>query len=168
MRSQRRIQLHEEDHEGQGFSAYRVPFMVQDARQAIEDALENVNSAQRQEYLPDGSEEMTCVENDSQQAFHGSSPDGPAEPLPSDKTETSPLAQTHSHPERPPEFPTLALTPAQFAMIKALDDVGFRKYHVHIHDSGHSHAAIIVRQARSAFKEGKIVVAHWLKEEFKI
>jgi hypothetical protein len=53
-------------------------------------------------------------------------------------------------------------------MIKALDDVGFRKYPVHIHNSSHSHAAIIVRNTRGAFEEGKLVVAHWLKEEFKI
>jgi hypothetical protein len=168
MRSRRRIQLHEEDYERRGFSGYRVPFMVQDAQQAIEDAFENVNSAQRQEYLPDWSEEMTRIENDSQQVFHESAPVGLAEPVPSEKTETAPLVQTHSHPDRQPEFSTLALTPAQFAMIKALDDVGFRKYPIHIHKSSHSHAAIIVRHARGAFEEGKIVVAHWLKEEFKI
>ena len=53
-------------------------------------------------------------------------------------------------------------------MIKALDDVGFRKYPVHIHKSSHSHAAIIMRHNRSSFEEGKLVVAHWLKEEFRI
>jgi hypothetical protein len=168
MRSRRRIQLHETDYEGRGFSGYRVPFMVQDARQAIEDAFENVNSAQRQEYLPDGSEEMTHVENDSQQMFHESLPDSLAELVPSEKSEIAPLGRTTSQLERHPEFSTLALTPAQFAMIKTLDDVGFRKYPVHIHKSSHSHAAIIVRHARGAFEEGKIVVAHWLKEEFKI
>jgi hypothetical protein len=168
MRSRRRIQLHEEDYERRGFSGYRVPFMVQDAQQAIEDAFENVNSAQRQEYLPDWSEEMTRGENDSRQVFHESTPVGLAEPVPPEKTETVPLVQTHSHPDRQREFSTLALTPAQFAMIKALDDVGFRKYPIHIHKSSHSHAAIIVRHTRGAFEEGKIVVAHWLKEEFKI
>ena len=168
MRSQRRIQLHETDHEGQGFSGYRVPLLVQDARQAIEDAFENVNSAQRPEYLPDGSEEMSHVENDSQQVLRESLPDSLAEPLPSEKSSTAPLVQTTSQQERHPEFSTLALTPAQFAMIKALDDVGFRKYPVHIHKSTHSHAAIIVRSTRESFEEGKIVVAHWLKEEFKI
>ena len=168
LRSQRRIQLHETDYYGRGFSGYRVPLLVQDAQQAIEDAFENVNSAQRQEYLPDGSEEMTQVENESQQAFHESLLDSLAESDPSEKTEIVPLVKTTSRQERQPEFSTLALTPAQFAMIKALDDVGFRKYPVHIHKSTHSHAAMIVRSARDAFEEGKIVVAHWLKEGFEI
>jgi hypothetical protein len=168
MRSQRRIQLHKTDQEGRGFSGYRVPFMVQDARQAIEDAFENVNSAQRQEYLPEGSEEMSHAENDAQQVFHETVPEELAEHVPSEKTEIAPLVRTCSQQERHPEFSTLALTPAQFAMINALDDVGFRKYPVHIHKSSHSHAAIIVRHTRAAFEEGKIVVAHWLKEEFKI
>jgi hypothetical protein len=168
LRSRRRIQLHETDYEGRGFSGYRVPFMVQDAQQAIEDAFENVNSAQRQEYLPDGSEEMTYVENEPQQIFHESLPDSVADPVPFEKSETTPLVRTTSQQERHLEFPTLALTPAQFAMIKALDDVGFRKYPVHIHKSSHSHAAIIMRHNRSSFEEGKLVVAHWLKEEFRI
>jgi hypothetical protein len=168
IRSRRRIQLHETDYEGRGFSGYRVPFMVQDAQQAIEDAFENVNFAQRQEYLPDGSEEVTQAEHDSQEVFHESLLDNLAGPVPAEKPETSPLVRTTSHQERHPEFSTLALTPAQFAMIKALDDVGFRKYPVHIHNSSHSHAAIIVRKTRGSFEEGKLVVAHWLKEEFKI
>ena len=168
IRSRRRIQLHETDHDGHGFSGYRVPLLVQDARQAIEDAFENVNSAQRQEYLPEGSEEMSQVENDSQQILHEPLPDNLAQPVPSEKSEEVSLVQTTSQQERHRDFSTLALTPAQFAMIRALDDVGFRKYPVHIHKSTHSHAAIIVRSTRGWFEEGKLVVAHWLKEEFKI
>jgi hypothetical protein len=168
MRSRRRIQLHETDYERRGFSGYRVPFMVQDAQQAIEDAFENVNFAQRQEYLPDGSEEMAQTEHDSQEVFHESLLDSLTGPVPAEKPQTSPLVRTTSHQERHQEFSTLALTPTQFAMIKTLDDVGFRKYPVHIHNSSHSHAAIIVRHTRGAFEEGKLVVAHWLKEEFKI
>ena len=168
MRSRRRIQLHETDNDGQGFSGYRVPLLVQDARQAIEDAFENVNSAQRQEYLPVGSEEMSQVESDSQQTLRESLPEGLAQPVASEKSGEVPLVQTTSQQERHREFSTLALTPAQFAMIKALDDVGFRKYPVHIHKTTHSHAAIIVRSTRESFQEGKHVVAHWLKEEFKI
>ena len=60
------------------------------------------------------------------------------------------------------EFPMLALTPDQFAMIDALDNVGIKKYPVHIHEARHSHAAIIVRMQRDTFREGKIVVRHWL------
>jgi len=53
-------------------------------------------------------------------------------------------------------------------MIKALDDVGFRKYPVYIHKSSHSHAAMIVRTPRAAFEEGKVVIKHWLENEFDI
>ena len=70
--------------------------------------------------------------------------------------------------QRSREFPTLALTPAQFAMIKTLDECGFRRYLVHITKTNHSHAAIIVRTSRSSFDEGKMVIDHWLKENFKI
>ena len=66
-----------------------------------------------------------------------------------------------------PEISTLALTSSQFAMIDALDGVGFDKFPVHIHDARHSHAAIIVRMQRESFREGKIVVRHWL-ERFEV
>ena len=161
-RSRRRIQLHEADHQDKGFGLYKIPWMVQDMRIGLEDAFENVNAAQQQEYLPQGSEEIAdaVVESPalSSAAFAKSS-----ESLLSEKSESdqSPLL------ERPPSLPTLALTTAQFAMIKALDDVAIRKYPVHIHNSGHSHAAIIVRFPKAAFEEGKLVVKHWL-DHFQI
>ncbi|KAI9830167.1 MAG: hypothetical protein M1819_005844 [Sarea resinae] len=66
------------------------------------------------------------------------------------------------------DFPTLALAPQQFSMIQSLDRVGFRKYPVYIHQVSHSHAAIIVRMPRRKFEEGKVVIRHWLEEEFLI
>jgi len=51
-------------------------------------------------------------------------------------------------------------------MIQALDEVGFRKYPVFIHKVMHSHAAIIVRVDKSSFDEGRVVLKHWLDEEF--
>lgn len=63
---------------------------------------------------------------------------------------------------------TLALTPAQFSIIESLNSVGFRKYPVWIHNHSHSHAAIIVRMAKKGFEEGKVVVKHWLDNEFDI
>ena len=65
-------------------------------------------------------------------------------------------------------FPMLALTTAQFAMVDALDDVGFRKYLVHIHKSGHSHAAIIRRHSKNGMSEGETVARHWLEQNFII
>lgn len=154
VRSRRRIQLHERDSEGLGFGAYRIPYLVQDMRVGLEDAFENVNSAQKQDYLPEGSEEMA---------------ERPSSPLLTrSKTAESVVSEKSDVTSRQPDFPTLALTPDQFAMISALDNVGFRKYPVHIHKSSHSHAAIIVRTARAAFEDGKLVVKHWLSEEFQV
>ena len=64
-----------------------------------------------------------------------------------------------------PQFPTLALTPHQFDMIRNLDAVGFRKYPVHIRKADHSHAAIIKRVERRFvnFEEADIVVGHWVR-----
>lgn len=64
--------------------------------------------------------------------------------------------------------PTLALTPAQFAIIDSLDAVGFRRYPVYIHNHRHSHAAIIVRVPKKGFEEGQVVVKHWLDNEFEV
>ena len=128
-------------------------------RIGLEDAFENVNAAQQNEYLPEGSEEMAdaTVEAPTPSSAAFAKSTDSLLPEKSDNHQSPSL-------ERPPNFPTLALTTAQFAMIKTLDDVGFRKYPVHIHKSTHSHAALIVRFPRSAFEEGKVVVKHWLDE----
>lgn len=164
-RSRRRIQLHETDHEGSGFGVYRIPYMVREMRVGLEDAFENMNSAQGQEYLPEGSEELSAVCDSTPSSPFLARTDELLEP---EKSDTESLKKESLTSERPPDFPTLALTNDQFAMIKSLDDVGFRKYPVHITKSSHSHAAIIVRTSRSAYDEGKVVVKHWLDNEFHI
>lgn len=137
--------------------------MVQDIRIGLEDAFENANSAQQQEYLPEGSEEIADAIVDAP-ALSSTRFAKSTESLLSEKSDSDqPLLA-----ERMPSVPTLALTTAQFAMIKALDDVGFHKYPVHIHKSSHSHAAIIVRTPKAALEEGKLVVKHWLDHEFHI
>lgn len=144
---------------------YRIPFMVREMRVGLEDAFENVNSAQEQEYLPQGSEEIASgIDSSSVSKLSNAS----TESLLTEKADTNASKKEATTLERSPDFPTLALTPMQFAMIKALDDVGIRKYPVHIHKSSHSHAAIIVRSPRPAFEEGKVVVRHWLENEFHI
>jgi len=67
-----------------------------------------------------------------------------------------------------PEFPILALAPYQFTIIENLDTVGFRKYPVYIHDDPHSHAAMICRNPKPTFHEGKLVISHWLDNEFDL
>jgi hypothetical protein len=163
--SRRRIQLHETDHEKTGFSNYRISYMVREMRVGLEDAFEHVNSAQQQEYLPAGTEELASA---SIPSSPNAIPADSKEPLLSSTSDIPRLKRETSVSERPSDFPTLALTAAQFAMIKALDAVGFRKYPVYIHKSSHSHAAIIVRSPRAAFEEGKMVVRHWVEQEFSI
>jgi hypothetical protein len=150
VRSRKRIQMHEQDSETLGF---RVPYLLQDMRVGLEDAFEHVNSAQRQDYLPEGSEELA---------------DSPSSPLLSRTRTMSVVSEKSDADGRQAEFPTLALTSDQFAMISALDNVGFKKYPVHIQSSSHSHAAIIVRTGRAAFEDGKTVVKHWLEKEFEV
>lgn len=152
--------------------------MVQDVRNAVEGAFENMNAGQSQEYLPAGSEETASptdisfgARRSSVSARASSRPDlseaaadGSEKSLESSESTTE-LIRTQS---RQPEFPILALTSDQFAMIEALDNVGFRKFPVYIHNVRHSHAAMIVRSPRKAFDEGKVVVRHWLEAEFEI
>ncbi|KAL2148762.1 hypothetical protein VTH82DRAFT_1909 [Thermothelomyces myriococcoides] len=65
-------------------------------------------------------------------------------------------------------FPTLALAPYQFAAIEALNQLGWRKYPVWIHKHSHSHAAMIVRMEKPGFEEGRLVLKHWVTEEFLV
>lgn len=148
LRSQRRIKLHEEGKGGVGLGSYRIPLMVENARGAMESAIENLSGRQGPGYLP-------APEIDSQQNGHA------------EKASLSSSA-TDLEDAKPPGFPTLALTPEQFAMVQALDDVGFKKYRVHIQNVRHTHAAIIVRRTGKNFDEGKVVLRHWLDEEFEI
>lgn len=165
LRSQKRILLHEQDDAEDGYQRYRISWMVQDMRAGIEDVFEATNAAQEQEYLREGSEEL--AEGDSSSAMseeRAVSMQG----TDLEKVPSNTLRRQSTATGRASDIPTLALTSAQFAMIKALDDVGFRKFPVHIHNSTHSHAAMIVRTNRKAFDEGKIVVKHWLEQAFNI
>jgi hypothetical protein len=64
--------------------------------------------------------------------------------------------------------PTLALAPYQFEMVRNLDDLGWRKYPVHIQNHRHTHAAIIVRFEKKGFEEGWVVLKHYAGSEFLI
>ena len=140
VRSQQRIRLHEEGSAGMGIGSYKIPLMVGNARNVMDGAFENVNAGQHQEYLDGGGSQRR----------------------PEDTEKARP---TKSHLST---FPTLALAPEQFDMIQNLDDVGFRKFPVHIQMVRHSHAAIIVRKSGKSFQEGKVVARHWLNESFEI
>ena len=156
VRSQQRIKMHEEGKAGIGLGSYRIPLLVENARSAMEGAVQNMNSSQGQHYLPIGDTDDSDS-NDSPTRHRGLVEK-------SRSNTTTPRLRRYS--SRHDDFQTLALTPEQFAMVQALDDVGFRKHRVHITKVRHSHAAIIVR--RKGMDEGKVVARHWLNEEFEI
>ncbi|KAL3422474.1 lipid particle protein [Phlyctema vagabunda] len=146
LRSNRRIRLYEKGLAGIEPGNYRVPLLLTGMREAVEDVYENLNSAQSHEYLVEGREEEAHEQPSSPRA------ERPQTPKALEKTQL--------------EVPTLALASYQFSMIQALDDVGWRKYPVHIQKVRHSHAAIIVRTDKPSFDEGRVVFRHWLDEEF--
>lgn len=157
-RSNKRIQLHEQ---GKGLDSYRIPLLTNGgstARSAVSGAFRRMNSTQGQDYLPESSSD----EEDSTTKHNSSNGAAPEDEEPGSPLE---LKRTSS---RKADFPTLALSEEQFEMIRHLDTVGWRKYPVHIQNHGHTHAAIIVRMEKPGFDEGRVVVRHWLDEEFEI
>ena len=162
-RSSHRIRLHEEGKAGVGFDSYRIPLLAETAHSAIDSTIESVSAGQRQEYLPDN--EGSSSRPESTKGRSSMSEDDQLFEKRESMDSTTGLARTISSTS---EFPTLALAPEQFAMIQTLNEIGFRKYPVYIHNVNHSHAAIVVRMSRSSFDEGKVVVRHWLMEEFEI
>lgn len=162
IRSSKRIRLHEEGKAGIGLGRYKIPLMVENARSAMEGAFENINARQGQQYLPDIADDRSREAKFS----GGQQQNGHAEKSHQSAPRTSSDLECTS--SRRSEFPTLALTAQQFEMVRALDEMGFRKYRVHIHADRHTHAAIIVRNQKARFDEGKIVVRHWLNEEFEV
>ncbi|OJD33206.1 lipase serine esterase [Diplodia corticola] len=163
VRSSRRIRLHAEGKSGINTSAYSIPLLMDEVRHEADEIFEGMNH--NQEYLPSGSEELATPTNSKPNAPKAvRTKSDPGEKLVLEESGEAEDEAPH-HPEnRQLEFPTLALTPAQFAMIQALDDVGIRKYPVYIHKDRHSHAAIIVRKLNNPSPEGKLVVKHWLSE----
>lgn len=166
-RSSKRIRLHEKGLAGIKTENYRVP-LVNELRSAVEDAYENLNSAQHQDYLGLSDSDSGAASVNGKRATanaagavddDGSDDDGNSD---AERAEILALERKQSHPEQP----TLALTPHQFAMVRSLDRLGWRKYPVWIHKVRHSHAAIIVRTDKPSFDEGRVVLRHWLKEEF--
>ncbi|KAE8450734.1 hypothetical protein EG329_005647 [Mollisiaceae sp. DMI_Dod_QoI] len=155
LRSNRRIRLHESGLAGIQPGNYRVPLLITGMREAVEDVYENLNSAQSNEYLVAGTEEEAASE-----------PASPVIERPQSSHAISKLNLDGDGEKLTHDAPTLALAPYQFRMIQALDNVGWRKYPVYIHKVRHSHAAIVVRVEKPSFDEGRIVLKHWLDEEF--
>ena len=157
VRSQQRIKLHEQGQASINTDSYRIPLLVDNARHTMERAYESINAGQRQQYLPIADRDSDSDTSDSQDSYLEKA---------ARRSSGSNLRRTSS---RRDDFPTLALTSEQFAMIDALDEIGFLKFRVHIHNVRHSHAAIIVRAHRRGWlDEGKTVIRHWLDTQFEV
>ncbi|KAK6513539.1 hypothetical protein TWF281_005162 [Arthrobotrys megalospora] len=163
--SSKRIRLHSQD------LKYNIPLMAEEVQEAMDVMVEGLNSVQTADHLPprlEDEESLSPRQRPSTSAVSPSSTVDNYTPSSSDDSITEGklrLEQTLSM----PEFPTLALAPHQFEMIDALDALGFKKFPVHIHKVKHSHAAIIVRNPKNeAFSEGKMVIKHWLDEQFEV
>ena len=151
VRSQQRIKLHEQGKGGVGLGSYRVPLMIENARGAMEGAMENLGT--RRLSLSNGS---VLYQN------------GHSEKKPSSGNGSEDPKRYQGGLDQISIPPTLNLTEEQFAIVDTMDKVGFKKFRVHISKVRHTHAAIIVRMKRNAFEEGKVVVRHWVDEEFEI
>jgi hypothetical protein len=151
VRSRQRLRLHETGMAGIDVKGYRIPFMIT-ARQEMEEMYGNINNRQGQDYLGAGEEELASPTQ--QRTFSFSRQASAADP------EADSTIDEKS--EKRLEFPTLALTEHQFKMIENLDNVGIKKYPIHIKKIGHTHAAIIRRTDKPSFDEGHVVARHWL------
>lgn len=156
IRSQKRIKLHESGKAGVGLSSYRIPLIMENARSAVEDTFSSMNGNRNQQYLPAGTEQDSTATDAADEKRYQSA--------------HSPSKRRRRSSAQQPTFPKLNLSPEQFEMIENLQDVGWRKWAVHIHNVRHTHAAIIVRSTPLGrkFEEGKCVVEHWLNEEFEV
>jgi len=152
--SSRRIRLYEQGLSDIQPSKFEV--LLTGIQEAVEDVYKNVNSAQSHEYLVSTDDEAAMEEGMS--TFQN-------EQQPLLSREDSDAKRSESH-QAEAGVPILALAPGQFRMIQALDNVGWRKHAVHIHKVKHSHAAIIVRSRKPSFEEGRVVLRHWVEEEF--
>jgi hypothetical protein len=151
VRSGQRIRMHAAGKAGVVPDQYRLPLMmVERARRTAEELFERVNASQAEEFLPDDGGRRGSV---------GGGGDGEAEPLLGDPAKIEGAGEEDG---KAVPGPTLALSQAQFDMVRNLDALGWNKFPVHIKEVMHTHAAIIVRMEREAFREGKVVVGHWL------
>ncbi|KAK4993443.1 hypothetical protein LTR50_000373 [Elasticomyces elasticus] len=172
-RSRQRVRLHEQGKAGIGVGMYRFPLMIQEATRMYE----RMGGQQTEEYLPtpppeESEDDLDNVETPASASASASAQISRA-PSPSAESKERLLAGGGDKAaerrvgDRGGEFPLLALTEEQFAMVRNLDAVGWRKYPVHIKKVGHTHAAIVVRMDRKSFEEGRVVIGHWV-ETFEV
>jgi hypothetical protein len=159
-RSSKRIRMHEVGESGVLFEKYRVPVLVQDVQHVVEQVFESVNASQEPNYLSNSDTEVS--DSGPEKAGRSSTSNSARNESHVESSSTRRRSSTALH------SPKLALTPQQFGIIDSLNEVGIKKYPVHIQKNRHSHAAIIVRSAKPGLAEGKSVMKHWLDNEFTV
>ena len=178
--STRRILLHKKGKTDIKVTNYRIPLLVDGMQRQADHMYQTLSSALPTQHLQESvasnqspassmiegtsskpevegmthTDEISKDMNGSTEKYTGETPMKTADEHREDTTDNVKYASV------------LALTPAQFKMIKNLDELGLRKFPVHIHNTLESHAAIIVRFNRPELYEGQVVVKHWLREEF--
>ncbi|KAL4810064.1 putative serine esterase-domain-containing protein [Aspergillus unguis] len=167
-RSQQRIRVHEEGAGGLS-PRYRVPVAVKRVQTAMDELFENAAARQEPDYI--SSATVSDLESQPRSSSQTQTPDDLSTTKPSaensNEADGKKITKSTSKTSSGEKRPTLALTPDQFAMIKSLDAVGFRKYPVYIHHHRHTHAAIVVRVDKPGFEEGHVVIKHWL-DQFRL
>ncbi len=150
VRSSRRILLHEQGKAGISISGYRMPLLVEEMQDAVEEMIQDSHPGQS----PPGRRRSSQAQVDADSESDSS--------VTLDDANNEPSMDTKN------EFPPLALTAAQSTMVTSMKSLDFRVFPVHIHRHRHTHAAIIVRTMKKGFEEGKTVIRHWLENEFDV
>lgn len=170
-RSRKRIHVHEEG-TGDTFRRYRIPVAVRRVQNAMDEMFEGAAARQHPDYLsssaaPSDLEGQPELPTDKPKSAGGESTGTSFAEGSTDHANGIAKVATDGT-VNGGKRPTLALTPDQFSMIKSLNAVGFRKYPVYIHNHRRTHAAIIVRSDKPEWKEGHIVIQHWLDHRFEL
>jgi hypothetical protein len=164
--SSRRIRQHlllQHHHVEQDEEEDADPGLSEAVQEAFEDVVDNASlfsPSEEQfspsvrgsdEYFEDVSEDMTLL--DGHGNANGSSLANGSEKAVSEKRE---------------EY-RLALTEEQVSMMNGLRSLPWQTFGVHIHQTSHSHAAIIKRNRwRRDLSEGETVIEHWLQGQFQV
>lgn len=151
--SAKRVQLHEAGKAGISLGRYRMP-LLEDAEAVQSRMASQLANTQQEEYLPTPPPESAASSTESVSSIDAEK-----------KTSWKGLCNKSKKRQRSSSmFPVLNLRPEQFEMIEHLDALGITKYPVYIKNVRHTHAAIVVRTARTSSAGGKVVSAHWARE----
>ncbi|KAF7593627.1 hypothetical protein BBP40_011145 [Aspergillus hancockii] len=165
--SRERVRLHDEGKSGTLFGQYRLSHTImKEVQTAIEEAYEDIEFRHASSSPSPPNRKESARRRTSFRPKPNAADHKPSSTI-KEVTSTSNPSEAPTDDEIS-NNPALTLTRAQLSIISSLNAVGFRKYPVYIHNHRHSHAAIIVRATKAGFDEGKVVIKHWLDNEFQI